>query len=59
VETQVALNEGYHAAFIAGAVLSLITTLIGAYGLGDLKVPAPPAYECDAPAPEAHAPSAM
>jgi MFS family permease len=40
-EPQVALNEGYHAAFLIAAGLSLMTTLISATQLQDPKLPAP------------------
>jgi MFS family permease len=39
-EPQTALNEGYHAAFLVAAALSLITTIITATQLQDPKVPA-------------------
>jgi EmrB/QacA subfamily drug resistance transporter len=40
VELQTALNEGYHAAFLVAAALSLITAIISATQLQDPKVPA-------------------
>ncbi|MBV9547973.1 MAG: MFS transporter [Chloroflexi bacterium] len=38
-DAQVALNSGYHAAFLVGAALSLVTALIGAAWLENPKVP--------------------